>query len=390
MILSRKSKHFTESVIREMTRLSDKHGAVNLSQGFPDFSAPMALKELACKFIMGDNNQYPVTFGEYELRSAIAKKYKANYGLNYDPDENITVTCGATEAMLASLMAILNPGDEVVLFEPFYENYWPDTVISGAIPKFVTLRQPDWHFDSKELSSVFNDNTKAIIINTPNNPTGKVFTREELDCIAKLCNKYDVIAITDEIYEHIVYDGLSHIPIASLDNMKDRTITISGFSKTFSVTGWRVGYAIASKELTDNIKKFHDFMTVGAPTPFQLALAEAMDSMDDHCKKLSDYYTDKKDLLLNGLEAIGFRLQPVKGAYYVMADFSDIAPGMNDYEFAKMSARDIGVAVVPGTSFYNINKQDGGRMVRFCFCKKEETLREALRRIVAKLGKIIK
>ena len=231
MILSQKSKHFTESVIREMTRLSDQHGAINLSQGFPDFPAPIALKELACKYIMGDKNQYPVTFGEYELRSAIAKKYKDTYDLNYDPDENITVTCGATEAMLASLMAILNPGDEVILFEPFYENYWPDTVISGAIPRFITLHQPDWHFDNEELASAFNNKTKAIIINTPNNPTGKVFTREEFDCVAKLCNKYDVIAITDEIYEHIVYDGLSHIPVASLDNMKDRTITISGFPR---------------------------------------------------------------------------------------------------------------------------------------------------------------
>lgn len=381
MKLSQKSKQFTESVIREMTRLSDKHGAINLSQGFPDFPAPMALKELACKFIMDDNNQYPVTFGEYKLRLAIAKKYKATYGLNYDPDENITVTCGATEAMLASLMAILNPGDEVILFEPFYENYWPDTVISGAIPRFITLHQPDWHFDSEELASAFNNKTKAIIINTPNNPTGKVFTREELDCIAKLCNKYDVIAITDEIYEHIVYDGLPHIPVASLDNMKDRTITISGFSKTFSVTGWRVGYALASKDLTDSIKKFHDFMTVGAPTPFQLALADAMNSMDDHCKNLADSYKKKKDILLNSLKDIGFKLHPVKGAYYVMADFSGITPGMGDYEFAKMLIRDRGVASVPGTSFYNKNKEEGNRMVRFCFCKKEETLYEAIRRL---------
>jgi len=381
MNLSQKSKNFTESVIREMTRLSDKHGAINLSQGFPDFPASMELKELACKYIMADYNQYPVTFGEYELRSAIAKKYKECYGLDYDPDENITVTCGSTEAMLASLMAILNTGDEVILFEPFYENYWPDTIISGAIPRFVTLHQPDWHFDGVELTSSFNDNTKAIIINTPHNPTGKVFDREELSFIAELCNKYDVIAITDEVYEHIVYDGLFHIPIASLDNMIERTITISGFSKTFSVTGWRIGYALALEELTKGIRKFHDFMTVGAPTPFQLALADAVSLMKNYYKDLPGFYDKKRNLLLNGLNKIGFNSHPVRGSYYVMADFSDISQGMSDYEFAQMLIKDIGVASVPGTSFYNANKQEGSHMVRFCFCKKEETLQEALKRL---------
>lgn len=379
--MSQKSKCFTESVIREMTRLSDKYNAINLSQGFPDFPTPTVLKELACKYIMDDFNQYPVTFGEYKLRSAIAKKYEADYGLCYDPDENIIVTCGATEAMLASLMAVLNPGDEVILFEPFYENYWPDTIISGAVPRFVTLHQPDWHFDTKELASVFNNNTKAIIINTPNNPTGKVFTKDELGFIVKLCTEYDVIAVTDEIYEHIVYEGLSHIPIASLDNMKDRTITISGFSKTLSVTGWRIGYALASKEIADCIKKFHDFMTVGAPTPFQLALADSTDLMEGHRKDLYKLYKKKKDILLDGLNKIGFKLYPVCGAYYVMADFSGLVPGMDDFEFARMLTKDIGVAAVPGTSFYNVNMEEGKRMVRFCFCKKEETLHEAVRRL---------
>lgn len=381
MILSRKAEHFTESVIREMTRLSDKYEAINLSQGFPDFPAPMALKELACKYIMNDYNQYPVTFGEYELRAAITKKYETKYNIKYDPDENITITCGATEAMLASLMAVLNPGDEVILFEPFYENYWPDAVISGAIPRFVTLHKPGWHFDNAELASSFNDNTKAIIINTPNNPTGKVFNREELSFIAELCNKYDAIAITDEIYEHIIYDDLSHIPIASLDNMKDYTITISGFSKTYSVTGWRVGYALASKEITNCIKKYHDFMTVGAPTPFQLALAEAMDLLENRCEKLPEYYKRKKDILLTGLDKSGFTFHPVKGAYYVMANFSNIAPDMNDYEFAQMLVKDRGVATVPGTSFYEMKKQEGIHMVRFCFCKKDKTLHEAIRRL---------
>jgi len=381
MILSHKFNHFTESVIREMTRLSDKHGAINLSQGFPDFPAPRELKEFACKYIMGDYNQYPVTFGEYKLRSAITKKYKDNYNLDYDPDENVTVTCGSTEAMLASLMAVVNPGDEIILFEPFYENYWPDAVISGALPRFVTLHRPNWDFDRSELAASFNNHTKAIIINTPNNPTGKVFDREELSLIAELCDKYDAIAITDEIYEHIIYDGLSHIPMASIDNMKDRTVTISGFSKVFSVTGWRVGYALASKDLTDSIKKFHDFMTVGAPTPFQLAVADAMNLMERHCEKLAGDYKKKRDIFSDGLKDIRFRLHPVKGAYYVMADFSDIAPKMDDYEFANMLIRDVGVATVPGTSFYNKNKQAGSRVVRFCFCKKEETLYEAISRL---------
>lgn len=381
MILSTKAKYFTESVIREMTRLSDKYNAINLSQGFPDFPSPDQIKQLACKYIMNDFNQYPITFGEFKLRNAIAQKYKEFYGLHYDPDENITVCCGATEAMLSSLMAILNPDDEVIIFEPFYENYWADSIISGAKLRFVTLHRPDWHFDEIELSKAFNSRTKAIIINTPNNPTGKVFSLEELSLISKLCQKYDAIAVTDEIYEHIIYDNLKHIPIASLDGMKGRTITISGFSKTFSVTGWRIGYALAPKEITDNIKKFHDFLTVGAPTPFQWALAEAMNTMGSYYDELSGYYVKKREIFLNGLNEIGFRFHQIKGAYYVMVDFSDRSQSMNDYEFAQMLIRDKGVASVPGTSFYNLNRREGSSMVRFCFCKKEETLQEAIRRL---------
>jgi aminotransferase len=381
MIISKKSENFTESIIREMTRLSDEYEAINLAQGFPDFPAPTILKELACNYIMDDYNQYSITFGEPELRQAIAHKYKDNYDLDYDPDNNITVTCGCTEAMLASLMAVINQGDEVILFEPFYENYWPDTVISGAVPRFVNLHKPDWHFDYDELISSFNSKTKAIIINTPHNPTGKVFNEEELGLIADLCNKYDVIAITDEIYEHIIYDGLPHIPIASLKNMKDRTITISGFSKTFSITGWRIGYALASYELTSSIRKFHDFMTVGAPTPFQIALARTMSLMQNYYKELSLFYDKKRSLFLNGLSETGFKFQPVYGSYYVMADFSSISQDMNDYEFAKMLITDLGVASVPGSSFYSVNKQDGTNLIRFCFCKKQDTLHEVIKRL---------
>jgi aspartate/methionine/tyrosine aminotransferase len=381
MILSTRAKYFTESVIREMTRLSDEYNAINLSQGFPDFPASDHIKQLACKYIMDDFNQYPITFGEIKLRNAIAKKYEESYGLHYAPDENITVCCGATEAMISSLIAILNTEDEVVVFEPFYENYWADAVISGAKLQFITLYKPDWHFNETELRRAFNSNTKAIIINTPNNPTGKVFSLEELSLISELCQEYDSIAVTDEVYEHIIYDNLKHMPIASLEGMKDRTIIISSFSKTFSVTGWRVGYALASKEITDNIKKFHDFLTVGAPTPFQLALAEAMSNMKVYYDELSINYAKKREILLKGLNDIGFKFHQVKGAYYVMGDFSDITQGMSDYEFAQMLIKDKGVASVPGTSFYSMNKQEGSYTVRFCFCKKDETLREAIRRL---------
>lgn len=317
MILSKKAKYFTESVIRAMTRLSDKYDAINLSQGFPDFPAPQIVKESACKYIMDNFNQYPVTFGEAKFRSAIAKKYKTLYGLDYDPDENIVISCGATEAMISSLMAILNPDDEIIIFEPFYENYWPDAVISGGRPRFVALHRPDWHFDRDELKEAFNSKTKAIIINTPDNPTGKVFNLEELKFIAGLCEKHDVVAVTDEVYEHIVYDG-THIPIASVEGMKDRTITISGCSKTFSVTGWRIGYALAPKKISDNIKKFHDFLTVGAPTPFQLALADIVDHQTGFYRELSGLYK---------------------------------------------------------------NKKEGKSIVRFCFCKREDTLKEAIKRL---------
>ncbi len=272
---SKKAAQFTESVIREMTRLAQEHGAVNLSQGFPDFAAHQTIKDAACAAIQADINQYPITWGAENFRQAIARDFSRRYGVGVD-DTQVTVCCGSTEAMLSTLLAVVDPGDEVVIFEPYYENYGPDSIISGAVPRFVRLHEPDWTFDEGELARAFNERTRAIVINTPNNPTGKVFTREELQRIARLCLQWDVLAITDEIYEHIVYDGRRHVPMASIDGMADRTVTINGLSKTFSVTGWRVGWAIAPRDLAAPIRKMHDFLTVGAPAPLQEAGVAAL------------------------------------------------------------------------------------------------------------------
>ena len=281
-MLSQKAGSFTESVIRDMTRLAGIHGAVNLAQGMPDFPAPAEIKEVACTAIMGDINQYAVTWGAKSFRDAIAAKTRAYLGLEIDPEREITVTCGSTEAMIATLLAVINPGDEVIIFEPFYENYGPDTILSGAIPRYVTLHPPDWSFEPADVAAAFNGRTKAVIINTPNNPTGKVFSRQELRFIADLCIKWDALAITDEIYEHILYDGNKHCAIATLEGMRERTVTINGLSKTYSVTGWRVGYVIAPPELTAGIRKVHDFLTVGAPAPLQEAGARAMAMPDSY------------------------------------------------------------------------------------------------------------
>src|SRR5205823_5117610 len=290
---SRKALQFTESVIREMTRLSDAHNAVNLSQGFPDFAAPQAVKDAACAAVNADDNQYAVTWGQRPLREAIAREFTRRYGLQVVADEQVTVCCGSTEAMMSTMMAIIDPGDEVVVFEPFYENYGPDAILSGATPRYVTLHEPDWRFDPAELAAAFNNKTKAIIINTPNNPTGKVFTREELEMIAALCRKWDAIAISDEIYEHIIYDGHQHIPIATIEGMADRTITLNGLSKTFSVTGWRVGWTISPPALTGAIRKVHDFLTVGAAAPLQEAGAVALTLPDDYYRGLAARYLER-------------------------------------------------------------------------------------------------
>ena len=376
---SKKATQFTESVIREMTRLNELHGGVNLSQGFPDFPAPAAVKDAACAAINADINQYAVTWGARPLREAIAREFERRYGLRVIPDEQITVCCGATEAMMSTMMALIDPGDEVIVFEPFYENYGPDAILSGATPRYVTLREPDWTFDPDELAAAFNARTKAIIINTPNNPTGKVFAREELETIGALCRKWDATAISDEIYEHITYDGHRHIPIATIDGMADRTVTINSLSKTYSVTGWRVGWTISPPSLTGAIRKVHDFLTVGAPAPLQEAGAVALGLADRYYRDLAAHYQRRRDMLLDILERHHFKCYKPFGAYYIMTDISSFE-FTDDVEFARYLVKSVGVATVPGSSFYK-DAAKGRTKLRFCFCKRDETLLEADQRL---------
>jgi aspartate/methionine/tyrosine aminotransferase len=378
-MLSTKAQSFTESVIREMTRLARIHGAINLAQGMPDFPAPQEIKEAACSAIMNNINQYAITWGARKFRNAIAEKTRAYLGMEIDPEREITVTCGSTEAMIAALLAVIDPGDEVIIFEPFYENYGPDTILSGATPTYVRLRPPDWSFDREELEAAFNGRTKAVIINTPNNPTGKIFSREELRFIADLCIRWDALALTDEIYEHIIYDGHSHCAMATLEGMRERTITINGLSKTFSVTGWRVGYAIAPPDLTEGICKVHDFLTVGAAAPLQEAGVRALSLPRSYFEGLAHAYQARRDLLLQGLTTAGFRCTIPRGAYYIMADTSSLTHE-DDVAFTRRLIKDVGVAVVPGSSFFH-EPGSGSRYIRFCFCKKDQTLLEAVERL---------
>jgi aminotransferase len=382
--LSDKVAHFTESVIREMTRQAMLYGAVNLAQGFPDFPAPAEIKQAAQAAIAADVNQYAITWGAKNLRHAIARQMGAWQGVSVDPEKEVTVCCGSTEAMISTLLAVCNAGDEVVIFEPFYENYGPDSVLSGARPRFVKLRPPmgasgEWTFDEKELRAAFDKNTKAIILNTPNNPTGKVFTRTELELIRNLCVEFDVLAITDEIYEHILYDGTRHISLASLDGMRERTVTINGMSKTYSVTGWRVGWAVAPEKITNAIRKVHDFLTVGAPAPLQEAGAAALSLPPEYYAKLAEGYRTRRDRLIPALESAGFQCFRPRGAYYVMTNISRFG-FPDDVAFVKYLVKDVGVAAVPGSSFYR-DARDGARQVRFAFCKKLETLDAAAERM---------
>ena len=382
--LSDKVSHFTESVIREMTRQAMQYGAVNLAQGFPDFPAPAEIKEAARAAVAGDVNQYAITWGAKSLRDAIARQMGVWQGIAVDPEKNVTVCCGSTEAMISTLLAVCNAGDEVVIFEPFYENYGPDSVLSGAKPKFVKLRPPEedggeWTFDEKELRRAFDRHTKAIILNTPNNPTGKVFTRAELELIRDLCVKFDVLAITDEIYEHILFDGTRHIAMASLEGMRERTVTINGMSKTYSVTGWRVGWAVAPEKIANAIRKVHDFLTVGAPAPLQEAGAVALSLPAEYYAKLAEGYRVRRDHLIPALAAAGFQCFRPRGAYYVMTDIGAFG-FKDDVEFTNYLVREIGVAAVPGSSFYR-DPRDGARQVRFAFCKRVETLDAAARRL---------
>jgi aspartate/methionine/tyrosine aminotransferase len=394
-MISAKAEQFTESVIREMTRLAMKHNAVNLSQGFPDFAAPAEIKEAARQAISDDINQYAITWGAKPLRDAIVEKFARTQSVCYDPEREITICCGSTEAMMSAMMAVINPGDEAVVFEPFYENYGPDAILSGASPKFVPMQppstgNPDWSFDRDELSAAFGANTKAIILNTPNNPTGKVFTLQELEFIRDLCVRWNAYCITDEIYEHILYDGTEHISMARLDGMRERTIVINGMSKTYSVTGWRVGWALAPPQPTQAIRKVHDFLTVGAAAPLQQAGASALRSPHSYYQNLADNYVEKRARLLKILEHTGFIVYKPRGAYYIMTDISRFdfpvddprfVSGSRDVAFAKYLVQEIGVACVPGSSFYN-DPQDGASQVRFTFCKKEETLAAAEERFV--------
>jgi aspartate/methionine/tyrosine aminotransferase len=389
-MLSAKAEQFTESVIREMTRLALEHQAVNLSQGFPDFAAPTEIKEAARQAIADDINQYAITWGAKALRDAIVEKFERTQGIRVDPEREITICCGSTEAMMSSMMAIINPGDEIVVFEPYYENYGPDAILSGATPRFVKLRPPDWSFDERELAAAFGPQTKAIILNTPNNPTGKVFTRPELEFIRDLCVRWNAFCITDEIYEHILYDGAEHISMAQIDGMRDRTIVINGMSKTYSVTGWRVGWAIAPAKATAAIRKVHDFLTVGAAAPLQQAGAMALKSPDSYYQNLAKSYHEKRERLLKILTVAGFTVFKPRGAYYIMTDISrfgfngarrgNSGKSTNDVAFAKFLVEKVGVAVVPGSSFYG-NPGDGSSQVRFTFCKKESTLAAAEERL---------
>lgn len=372
---SSRTMNFTESVIREMTRLALVHGATNLAQGFPDFPAPAVLKDAAAEAIAADINQYSITWGAKPFRDAIVAKYRRWYGLEFDPEREATVCCGATEGMIATLLAVVNPGDEVVLFEPFYENYNPDTQLCGAQSRYVRLHAPDFTFDPDQLRNAFSRRTKAIILNTPNNPTGKVFTREELQFIAGLCQEFDALAITDEIYEHIVYDGAVHVPILSLPGMRERSVLVNSMSKTYSVTGWRVGWVLAAPDLTDSIRKVHDFLTVGAAAPLQQAGVTALALPDEYYQDLAHQYRQRRDHILTSLTAAGFQPVTPAGAYYTMAGIAGLGL-VNDIEAVRHLIENVGIAAVPGSSFY-AHFADGGQYVRFCFCKKYETLEKA-------------
>jgi aspartate/methionine/tyrosine aminotransferase len=376
---SLRTRDFTESVIREMTRLALRYDAVNLAQGFPDFTAPAQIKQAAHAAIDSDLNQYAITWGAKSLRDAIARKYRRTYGLEVDPESEITVTCGATEGMIASLLAMIDPGDEVICFDPFYENYGPDIQLCGAVRRIVRLHPPDWNFDPEELRRAFSEQTKAIIINTPNNPTGKVFTRQELEYIGDLCREFDALAVTDEIYEHIIYDGEQHIPMATLPGMREHAVLVNSMSKAFSVTGWRVGWVIAPPDLTNSIRKVHDFLTVGAAAPLQHASAVALGVEDEYYANLSRDYAVRRDKLVSVLGEAGFRCFRPKGAYYIMTDISGFAFA-DDLAFTQYMLTEVGVIGVPGSSFY-ANPQDGSQQMRFCFCKKFETLEAAAERL---------
>jgi aspartate/methionine/tyrosine aminotransferase len=377
---SRKASQFTESVIRQMSQMARRYEAINLAQGFPDFACPEELKKAASDAIYNNINQYAVTWGDPDFRKAIAEKAGPYLGIKINPDTEVTVTCGATEAMAATMLATINPGDEVIVFEPYYENYGPDAIIAGAVPRYVTLHPPEWRFDEAELAAAFNSKTRAIIINTPHNPTGKVFSREELEIIARHCQKWNVLAFTDEIYEHILYDTHKHVSMAALPGMKDLTVVINGLSKTYSVTGWRVGIVIAPEDITNAVRKMHDFLTVGAAAPLQRAGITAMQLPPSYYDDLAKLYSEKRSTMLGILDAADIRYFRPQGAYYVFCDISQFGY-KTDVEFTHYLVKDIGVAVVPGSSFFS-RPELGHKFVRFCFSKQPDTLKAAGERLI--------
>lgn len=376
--LSKKTEHFTDSVIRRMTRIAYQYDSINLSQGFPDFAPPeMLLKRLGETADMLDVHQYSITFGDPEFRRALAQKQSRFMGMDIDPDTEITVTCGSTEAMMSSVLTVADPGDKVIIFSPFYENYGADTILSGAEPIYVPLVPPDFHFDPEVLEDAFRQHPKAMILCNPSNPTGKVFTREELEIIASLAIKYDTYVITDEVYEHIIYEPYKHTYIASLPGMRERTLSCSSLSKTYSITGWRIGYVIAPPEITECVKKVHDFLTVGAPHPLQEAVIPGLQAGPEYYKGLVDLYTHKRDLFLKGLDDIGLNHTDPQGAYYVMMDVSEFGY-KDDLEFCEDLTRIVGVAAVPGSSFF---REPVNHLIRFHFAKQDSTLYAALNRL---------
>ena len=369
---------FTESVIREMTRIANEHGAINLSQGFPDFSPPAALVAAAEHAIQGDHHQYAVTWGAPRFRKALARKQSRFMDLEIDPDAHITVTCGSTEAMMTAMMTVCNPGDKVIVFSPFYENYGPDTILASAEPIFVPLRLPDFRFDEDELRTAFEQGVKALVLCNPSNPTGRVFSREELQVIADLAQEHDAFVITDEVYEHIVYSPHQHTYIASLPGMFERTLSCSSLSKTYAITGWRIGYVIAPAEVTAGVRKVHDFLTVGAPAPLQEAAVTALEFSDDYYVELQAAYTRRRDVFLNYLEKANLKFTRPEGAYYVLVDIADFNYE-SDSAFCAWLAEEIGVAAVPGSSFF---RESGNDLIRFHFAKSESTLAAAGERLL--------
>ena len=384
--LSNRTNTFTDSVIRRMTRISAQYNAVNLSQGFPDFDPPKELMDRLSQVAYEDFHQYSITWGAQDFREALAAKQTRFMGHPVDPNREIVVTCGSTEAMMAAMMTVTNPGDKVVIFSPFYENYGADTILSGAEPVYVPLHPPEFNFDPAELEQAFQQHPKALILCNPSNPCGKVFTKEELLFIADLARKYDTYVITDEVYEHIVYAPHKHVYFASLPGMWERTISCSSLSKTYSITGWRLGYTIAPEAITERIKKVHDFLTVGAAAPLQEAVIPGLNFGQDYYDKLQATYTHKRDLFLKGLKDVELEFSEPQGAYYVLMDITPFGYD-NDLEFCQVLAKEVGVGAVPGSSFF---REPVNHLIRFHFAKKDETLNEALNRLEAIHKKIPK